>query len=68
MEQAAPGLKAEHSSYAEKANTEGLQAVTPNGVLGDPTDASPDAGYDYLLALAEHHVREYREGRMRILP
>ncbi len=68
LDRAAPGLKAEYASYAAKAHAEGLQAVTPNGILGDPTDATADAGYDYLLALAEHHVREYREGKMRIVP
>jgi mycofactocin precursor peptide peptidase len=68
MDRAQPGLLAVYSEYAERAHKEGLQAVSPNGILGDPSAASPDAGYDYLMALAEHHAREYREGRMRIQP
>lgn len=68
MEQAEPGLLAEMSEWAEKAHTEGLQAVTANGILGDPTDASAAAGYDYLEALAMHHVTQYRDGKMLIKP
>jgi creatinine amidohydrolase len=67
MDRAEPGLKAEASEWMEKAHTEGLQAVTPNGVLGDPDGANADAGHDYLEALAAHHVCEYLEGRMRIV-
>lgn len=68
MEHAEPGLVAEMAEWSERAHTEGLQAVTPNGILGDPTDSSADAGFEYIEALAAHHVREYRAGRMRILP
>ncbi len=67
-ERAQPGYLGVYSEYADRVRKEGLQSISPNGILGDPSDASPDAGYDYLTALAEHHAREYREGRMRIQP
>lgn len=68
MDRAEPGLVAEMAEWAEKAHREGLQAVTPNGILGDPMGASADAGHDYIEALADHHAREFRTGRMRISP
>lgn len=68
MDRAERGLVAEMSEWSEKAHAEGLQSVTPNGVLGDPAGSNAGAGLDYLDALAMHHVNQYRQGRMLIKP
>jgi creatinine amidohydrolase len=69
MDRVQAGLRAPEEVWAQAAHTEGLQAVTPNGILGDPTvGCSPEDGYAYIEGLVSTHVREYREGKMRILP
>jgi creatinine amidohydrolase len=37
----------------DQINEEGMQAVTPNGILGDPAKASADHGRAYLERLAD---------------
>ncbi|MCZ7628623.1 MAG: mycofactocin biosynthesis peptidyl-dipeptidase MftE [Microthrixaceae bacterium] len=44
MELAEPGSTARFSDIRDELTAGGLAAVTPNGVLGDPTTASADAG------------------------
>jgi creatinine amidohydrolase len=68
MASAEPGLLAEMAVWADKAHKEGLQSVSSNGVLGDPSHASAAAGFDYLEALAMHHVNQYLQGQMLIQP
>jgi creatinine amidohydrolase len=40
----------------------GLRALTDNGVLGDPTQATPELGAEILDALERYLVREVRAG------
>jgi mycofactocin precursor peptide peptidase len=42
---------------------DGVGAVSPNGVLGDPTGASPVAGADYLEAMATDVADRIRAGQ-----
>lgn len=44
MELAEPGSTARFSEIQEELTAGGLAAITPNGVLGDPTTASADVG------------------------
>jgi creatinine amidohydrolase len=52
MESAEPGPTARFPEIAEVLRTDGLAAVTHNGVLGDPSDATAEEGarlFDLLL-------------------
>ncbi len=69
---AAPGATAPLPELLERMRTGGVAAVSPNGVLGDPTGASADEGRRLLdgmhvaAAAAVHRwTPERREGRLR---
>ncbi len=56
MDLAEPGSEARFSEIAAVLRTRGLAAVTPNGVLGDPTSATAGEGAE-LFALLLHDLR-----------
>jgi creatinine amidohydrolase/Fe(II)-dependent formamide hydrolase-like protein len=50
------GNTAPLASLMPRLRTEGVRAVSPNGVLGDPAGASADAGREVLAAAADDLV------------
>ena len=61
MDLAEPGSEARFSEIAEVLRTRGLAAVTPNGVLGDPTGATAAEGATVFTALADDLYRSADE-------
>lgn len=64
MDLAAPGSVAPLSAVLDRLRTDGVAAVAPNGVLGDPRGASADEGrmlFDQLLDDLRATVRRWRE-------
>jgi creatinine amidohydrolase len=57
MDRAAPGFLGRLDDVREKLMTQGLQAVAPSGVLGDPRPATRGHGERYLDALTESVAR-----------
>lgn len=57
MDRAAPGFLGHLNDIRETLMTEGLQAVAPSGVLGDPRAASRARGAHYLDALTDGVAR-----------
>lgn len=53
MERAEAGSTARWREIGDVVRTEGLAAVTPNGVLGDPTAATAREGEDLLAGLVD---------------
>jgi creatinine amidohydrolase len=58
MERAAPGYLGEPGSMRSKVFAEGIQAVSPNGVLGDPRAADAGRGRMYVEAMVDR-LTEY---------
>ena len=48
LDQAEPGNTAPLREILDDLRTGGVAAVSPNGVLGDPTDATPARGEEIL--------------------
>ena len=57
MDEAQPGYVGDQLSIAPVVFEKGFQAVTENGVLGDPRDASAANGEAYLAAMTDLLVR-----------
>lgn len=57
MDRAAPGFLGQLDDVRDQLMTEGLQAVSPSGVLGDPRPATRAHGERYLAALADGVTR-----------
>jgi creatinine amidohydrolase len=56
VERAEAGAVEPLGALAERLRTEGVRAVSPNGVLGDPRPASDDEGRELLKLLTEQLV------------
>ena len=56
IDRAAPGETAPIGQLLPRLRSEGVRAVSPNGVLGDPTGASAEEGAALLAASAERLV------------
>jgi creatinine amidohydrolase len=61
MERAAPGFIGDLGPVRHKLATDGVQAIAPSGVLGDPTLATHRRGEAYLTALADGITAFFRE-------
>lgn len=61
MERAAPGFIGDLGPLRHKLATDGVQAIAPTGVLGDPTLATRENGDAYLAALADAITAFFRE-------
>ena len=61
MERAAPGFIGDLGPLRDKLATDGVQAIAPSGVLGDPTRATRQHGQTYLEALTESITNFFRE-------
>jgi creatinine amidohydrolase len=57
MDEAQPGYVGDQLSIASVVFEKGFRAVTENGVLGDPSDASAANGQAYLAAITDLLVR-----------
>jgi len=70
----APGRVEPLASLLPQLRDEGVRAVSPNGVLGDPTYASADAGRRLHAEMVQGLVAELRHidvddhGRLRVVP
>ncbi len=53
MDRAAPGFLGDLAEHRDRLMRDGIQAIAPGGVLGDPRLATRDHGEDYLDALSE---------------
>jgi creatinine amidohydrolase len=53
MDLAEAGYMGALGAVLDQINREGMQSVTPNGILGDPAKASPHHGQKYLEQLAD---------------
>jgi creatinine amidohydrolase len=51
------GYVAAEEGWLERMQAEGMQAVSPNGVLGDPSRARPEAGEPVFEAIAAELIR-----------
>ncbi len=60
LDQAAPGFTGDMVYILPTLRECGLRAVTPNGVLGDPTRSEAARGARYLDALAEDIAEKLR--------
>jgi len=60
----APGATAKLSELLQRLRAEGVLAVSPNGVLGNPTGASPGEGQHLLDAICTAAIRRVRGGRV----
>ncbi|MPZ00800.1 MAG: mycofactocin biosynthesis peptidyl-dipeptidase MftE [Actinophytocola sp.] len=56
IDHAEPGTTETLATLIDRLRTSGIKAVSPNGVLGDPTGASPEAGEKILRLWAEDLV------------
>ncbi len=54
LDQAAPGTTEPLSALAHTLRAEGVRAVSPNGILGDPTGASDEEGRQLLETLSDN--------------
>lgn len=55
---AEPGNTRPVQELMPKLRTEGVRAVSPNGVLGDPTDSTPELGRSLFTTLVDSLVAE----------
>jgi mycofactocin system creatininase family protein len=53
LESIEPGCPGALASLIERLRADGVQAVSPNGVLGDPREATPAEGRGLLAALSQ---------------
>src|SRR5258706_64190 len=60
LDRAEPGFVGDMEQIVPALRAVGLQPVTPNGVLGDPSRAQADRGARYLDALADRLATELR--------
>jgi mycofactocin precursor peptide peptidase len=60
MDHAEPGCTEEIASLMPRLQRDGVRAVSPNGVLGDPTGATPAEGHE-LLRRASEDLRAFVE-------
>ncbi len=51
---AEPGWIGPAAAAGQTLRSRGMAALSPNGVIGDPTGANPEAGRAYLDALVDH--------------
>ncbi len=63
MDRAEVGNVASWTDLAPAVRADGVAAVSDNGVLGDPTSASADAGEAYLVEMADRAVAEVERWR-----
>jgi creatinine amidohydrolase len=61
MDRAAPGFVGDFEPIRQRLMAEGVQAIAPSGVLGDPTGATQEHGERYLDALTESVTGFFRE-------
>jgi mycofactocin system creatininase family protein len=61
LDRLAAGPTAPVSELLGRLRSDGVRAVSPNGVLGDPTAANPELGSQLLDALAAHVRQTYDE-------
>lgn len=61
LDRAAPGATEALSTLAPTLRTAGVGAVSPNGILGDPTGASVEEGNHLLAILADDLARSVSE-------
>jgi len=61
MERAAPGFLGNLADVRGKLMSEGIQAIAPSGVLGDPRAATREHGQAYLEALTENITRFFHD-------
>lgn len=62
MSAAEAGAIGEPSVLGTRLRDEGMRAVSPNGVIGDPTAATPEAGKAYLQALIDYNTTTIQAG------
>jgi creatinine amidohydrolase/Fe(II)-dependent formamide hydrolase-like protein len=60
MERAAPGFIGDLMPLRDKLMREGVKAIAPTGVLGDPRSATREHGEAYLDALSDSVTRFFR--------
>jgi creatinine amidohydrolase/Fe(II)-dependent formamide hydrolase-like protein len=60
MDRARPGFIGDLTPFRDKLMREGVRAIAPSGVLGDPRPATRDHGERYLDALTESVTRFFR--------
>lgn len=63
MEQAEAGYMGDMHAALQRVFTAGFQAVTANGVIGDPTGAQAAVGERYLTAMTETIIAYIRNAR-----
>lgn len=61
-------LEAGHEGEVSTARllSEGFRAITDNGVLGDPTEATAEAGEAILRRVTEHYVERIEDERVAV--
>jgi creatinine amidohydrolase len=60
MSAAEAGVIGDPSVLGSRLRDEGMRTVSPNGVIGDPTQASEEAGKRYLAALVDYNTTSIR--------
>lgn len=63
MDRAEPGFLGDAYGVGDRMNAEGTHAISANGVLGDPRQATADAGREYLKDLTAHLTEFARRAR-----
>lgn len=68
LDKARPGSTEPLSTIAKTLQTKGVKAVSPNGVLGDPTGASPEEGHVLFRTLSKNLEKAVTAWRSQLLP
>ena len=68
MNRAQTGFMGDAYAMGDKLTQEGAQSLSPIGALGDPTQATAEAGREYLADLADLLTRYVQERRDRWTP
>ena len=66
LDKAEEGNTAPFDTFARELQTQGMRAVSPNGVLGDQRPADARRGNFYLDKLAEYLARDFKSERQAI--
>jgi len=61
MERSRPGLINEPDLAGRALRAQGMAAISPDGVIGDPTSATEAAGEEYLQAMTQTIVTAFQE-------
>ncbi len=61
MEHAAPGYLGDPATIRPRIFSEGIQAISPSGVLGDPRPADTERGNEYLAVMIDRLTQFFQD-------